>query len=390
MWLKELLNTTLFNGAVLAAGASGIYNNCVLLTADYSPVERKETLPGLDEVLLLYTGRPQGMDMRTYLDEKIGQKAAGILFLSSTPEEAGLDAASLDLCSRANFPVVLLPSRIDTKTLLQQSIPYFASHSSHTLGRSALLKEICLQNRRNITKNECAQLNYDANMHYCALIFQLCGRENDSSFENQAALLQAQNLLMSALAPSCSDYMDFFDLTRQVCFLPYSPKTRWSAVQKKIKDAFQKAKDGCQVPFRVGVGVSAHYPDELCESFQAAVTAVEVGGRIRKTPRVCLFEAAFPYKIILSSPESELRQYMQIYIGPILDHPDYIKTLREYYGGNMNLKETANNLGIHVNTLRSRLETIAFLLDTDLKKPEVRTSLTMALTILHYFEQGRQ
>lgn len=387
--VKEFLSIRYMDSAVLVAGKSGLHNSCAQFIVD-NTVGLTSSPSSLYNILLLHVGKPQNMDLYSYLQLKIQQQASGIVFTADTAEEVRLDPASIDLCNRSAFPVIVYTAHIPSRVLMQRVLPYFAICDENAYSQNILLKKLCYETSKDIiTEVECDMLNYNHKLLYCPWIIQLCGRENEGSFQDEVELLNIQSVLLDALDNPYTNAISFFDLNKQVCFVPYSPQIRWSVMKTKIQAAFQKVITlyPPEQQFRLGVGTPIHSIDDLPQGFNAALTAIQIGGRIKKDPRVCFYDASFMYKLILASPEKELRQFMQLYLGPILDDEQSIQTLSMYYGENSNLKDTANALGIHVNTLRSRLENISFLLDQDIKKTENRMGLSMALTIRHYFMQ---
>lgn len=94
-----------------------------------------------------------------------------------------------------------------------------------------------------------------------------------------------------------------------------------------------------------------------------------------------------PYLWIVSSMHASNRQrFIDQMIGPLFSYDakhktNLVATLREFLANNCRLQYTANQLGIHVSTLRYRLERIQQVTGWDLDDPEIRFSLDLALRL---------
>lgn len=69
-------------------------------------------------------------------------------------------------------------------------------------------------------------------------------------------------------------------------------------------------------------------------------------------------------------------------LDPLITSPDMLETLRAYIGTNGSVNATAARLGIHRNTVTSRIAAIAGRLGRDLDNPSVRAHLWMCLSVL--------
>ncbi|HUK09421.1 MAG TPA: helix-turn-helix domain-containing protein [Stellaceae bacterium] len=91
-------------------------------------------------------------------------------------------------------------------------------------------------------------------------------------------------------------------------------------------------------------------------------------------------------RLIAHTGPASLRDFVETTIGDILRHDrehdaDFLITLENFLAHRSRLAETAEALGIHVSTLRYRLQRLADLFGIELDDPETRVGLELALRI---------
>ena len=69
------------------------------------------------------------------------------------------------------------------------------------------------------------------------------------------------------------------------------------------------------------------------------------------------------------------------YLAPIAEEPDLVRTLQAFLGHHGSRLKVAEELGVHRNTVRNRLEQIEAALDGSLDDPQVRVNAWIALQV---------
>ncbi|KUH38643.1 MULTISPECIES: helix-turn-helix domain-containing protein [Streptomyces] len=87
--------------------------------------------------------------------------------------------------------------------------------------------------------------------------------------------------------------------------------------------------------------------------------------------------------------DEEAAAHARTLLGPLLDAPVLVETLRVWLSLHGGWDRTAAALGVHRNTVRQRVARCAALLDTDLEDPDVRMELWFALRAAGPPEAGR-
>jgi DNA-binding PucR family transcriptional regulator len=94
-----------------------------------------------------------------------------------------------------------------------------------------------------------------------------------------------------------------------------------------------------------------------------------------------------PLPLLISAADSaEMRGFVEGAIGPLIAHDrehgtPYLQTLRAYVRSGCRSQACANDMGLHVTTLRYRMTRIADLLGIDVDTPDRRFTLELALRL---------
>jgi hypothetical protein len=101
--------------------------------------------------------------------------------------------------------------------------------------------------------------------------------------------------------------------------------------------------------------------------------------------RDCVFyDDVVPLALVLGGPADDREAFVQAQLGPLLGDPmaeDLMKSLQTFYSSGQSVAAAARELFVHRHTLEYRLQRIETLLGRDLKGPEDRLLLELALAI---------
>ncbi|WHY85574.1 sugar diacid recognition domain-containing protein [Neobacillus novalis] len=149
-----------------------------------------------------------------------------------------------------------------------------------------------------------------------------------------------------------------------------------SVIKKRLEAFLSFLKNNFGISAYAGVGQKAN-PLELRYSYSQAKRAL----KIAKSKRNITFDEDLSLEMITGDLTSKVKaDYIQRTIGPILHEHELLDTLRELFRQNHSLKNTANSLHIHINTLHYRLKKTEEL--TQLAPGNIHDLLCMYLAIL--------
>lgn len=122
------------------------------------------------------------------------------------------------------------------------------------------------------------------------------------------------------------------------------------------------------------------------EGVEQAKRALEFGRRDLMGGQLFHFDDLGLYRILVNSDEVEIRQFQQDVLGQLISYDEknesnLLATLDAILASDMNLVKAAERMFIHYNTLRYRMSRIREISGLDLKLPEHRLNLQVALKI---------
>ncbi len=138
--------------------------------------------------------------------------------------------------------------------------------------------------------------------------------------------------------------------------------------------------------FNMCIGSLSENEEGVKESYLRANEVMKIMDSYpTKTIRV-YFEEMRIYRLLYQLPQTEeVLEYPLDVLGPLLRDKRkdiYIETLESYFQLNKNIKETADQLFTHYNTVVYRLDKIKQLLKVNLDDPEVTLEIQVALKLL--------
>lgn len=116
----------------------------------------------------------------------------------------------------------------------------------------------------------------------------------------------------------------------------------------------------------IGVGTCVDTPHDLPRSYTEATRAVEVGRWAKGRHVTEIFDELGLERLLASTPSTDLAEFVQHSIGPLLDHDrdqgtDLVETLAVWLD-TRNMAEAARRIYVHYNTFKNRLDRIESIL----------------------------
>jgi sugar diacid utilization regulator len=143
--------------------------------------------------------------------------------------------------------------------------------------------------------------------------------------------------------------------------------------------------------YSYGIGRLAHTVDELPYSYNDIIQCSEIMKKKNVPGQIISYREIGPAKIIMKSSEQELYQFVMEQLQPLIQYnhqnrKDLILTLETYLLCNQNMKETAQVLFLHLNTLSYRIKRIEELLGVPIKDGTTIFNLQLAWNIMNFLD----
>jgi hypothetical protein len=180
---------------------------------------------------------------------------------------------------------------------------------------------------------------------------------------------------------------------------------RWCVVLRGADDdigahvrTLRRASPGAAVG-RIGKRIIAFFPGEsppavdLTPAGMASATDGPAGFRRASAAlRVALhlnrdlvrYEEVVPLAMVLAGPDEDREAFIESQLGALIRDPlgdELMKSLAAYYGTGQSVAAAARELFVHRHTLEYRLSRIENALDVDIRAPEIRMMLELALAL---------
>ncbi|GAB2481397.1 PucR family transcriptional regulator [Jatrophihabitans fulvus] len=161
-------------------------------------------------------------------------------------------------------------------------------------------------------------------------------------------------------------------------------RTAWTVVPGRDRLAELRAAlvrtVGDGAPLFAACGSRATSADRLPVSYAEAARLLGLG-RVQGRD-VLAYEDAGVLQVLLASPPERLRDYVQGSLGPVLERPDLLRTLRAWLAESGSRQSVSEQLHLHRNSVGYRVRRLKELLGLDPLEPAAAAQLHLALEAL--------
>ncbi len=158
--------------------------------------------------------------------------------------------------------------------------------------------------------------------------------------------------------------------------------------KKSINTIYDIIKGELKVPTSVGVG---NYHPELVgvrQSYNEAISAIELGSQMWGTDRIYRIDDFGVVAPLLSGVDEKNIYFSRELVERLGENVEIIQTLEAFFNYDMSLTRTADELGIHRNTLVYRLDRIAETLGLDPRNFDDAVQIRLAILFTRFVEQN--
>ncbi len=139
----------------------------------------------------------------------------------------------------------------------------------------------------------------------------------------------------------------------------------------------------------IGISRLCDGHQKLAQAYREARETLAIGRKLDAAREIYSFADLGVYQILMKFKDHpDMKEYYQSILGKLdqLDaatRGDLLKTLEAYFSANANIYKAAQNLYLHRNSMKYRLERIKEMLGVDLDEPEIRFNVQLALKMRH-------
>lgn len=178
--------------------------------------------------------------------------------------------------------------------------------------------------------------------------------------------------------PLSNDIAARFGSERMLLILDGEKNLSRQLIEKKLRDFIYYLENTIGVIAYAGIGQKAS-AKELGHSYRNAERALKSADEMRKI----VFDEDLTFEMIMDELSTNTKlEFIQRTIGSIILDKELLETLRELINQNHSLKNTAEKLHIHINTLHYRLKKLEEMTGLNHQNLDDLLSLKIALHIL--------
>ncbi len=171
-----------------------------------------------------------------------------------------------------------------------------------------------------------------------------------------------------------------------LCRVPGSSRETEAAIKTLVRKIVEEAKWSLDVRPIVVTGKTCSSIQDHAAVWRECERMVRLAIRFNRTGQLTAQDFG-PFPLLLSAADSaEVRSFVEMTIGQVIrhdkdNHGDYIKTLTSFLEHGCRSQACADALGLHVTTLRYRLNRIQELFGIEIDTPERRFALELAIRL---------
>ena len=321
-------------------------------------------------------------DPMKLVQESVRLHMSGILFLVGEEYIRSLSKKVLSFADENHMPIFVLPWNvplIDVFEELGHAIAYRDRMDSESMD---ILSCILLGTMKN-----------DETLHYQAEL-----AEYDFSGEQRIFVVHIEDIyqydemwLKEKLAECFGAYhksMVTIRFSRNLVGIT-SVETEECDMIEEIFEKFYNAAEEQFPQFCCSIGIGNGYTElsKLQQSFKQASKCIDVKSFSHIDKNIIWYEKLGFIKVLMELEDREMLQdYQYQILGKLIEyddenHTELIKTLQAYFACNENLKDTAEMIFNHPNTIKYRIKRIEEILGIDLDNTHDKYELYNALTV---------
>lgn len=328
------------------------------------------------------------------LKDLVALKAAG-LAIKIPNTHINFSETALAYARKKNFPIFTIPNDITYLTIMDQvNYTLFVERETaflkENLAKYLLTTQIhstSLQPLEYLTKlsnhTKVTVLHVGPNIDWFRAPPVLSKKSNYWENIQQLLLLLIQRLDYLVEKNQLADYLYVNDIN-SISVILFSEnksdnKILSSTLEKVNQDYLSIRKDSLLIYYGLSNDVSVC---NIVEGYRQATFAHKINQFIREDSPILKYSTVEFYDVMNRLAETEIANHLMNRLKPITNNNLLMETLQTFFRNNEQLKKTSEELFIHINTLRYRLEKIKLL--TGLDYNNTSDKLKMFLGIIHF------
>ncbi|MGM0603360.1 MAG: PucR family transcriptional regulator [Bacillota bacterium] len=160
------------------------------------------------------------------------------------------------------------------------------------------------------------------------------------------------------------------------------------SIQSTVEKIRNIVKERSKFDLTIGIGKYKKNTMNICKSYDEARKAVDLS-RMMKKNKVMMYDNLGVYKLLDDlSTDLSAKKFYNSYLEELINYDDknnteLVNTLEALSRNDWNMKEAAEEIYIHYNTMKYRVKRIEEIMDIDLQDPDEKFNLTFSLKLFN-------
>ena len=375
--LERLINKVKHMDMTLVAGKGGIHN----LVTWVHMVETMEATDFLDGGEIAFT---TGLAIHSSEDlyeliRKMIEQNVSALVVNLGPFIESISQDILDYCDKNSFPLFTVPWKIHLAEIIRVFCFAITKADQKELEIAAGFKNaIIFPKQEELYVVSLSQRDFHVHWTYTAIVIHVSSRSKD--------LVSRMKKLADALISHMKhDFKNFTFFENNLEIIGVCANYNLEELRAFVKEmsVFLNSILAKEETFTLGVGKQTKSIRCLYKSYNQALSIQKLQKSKKIDPGICFYADLGIYKLLMGIEDKEiLSEFYQNSIAPVIEYDekngsDLYETLRCYLKNNGSVKDTAQALFVHRNTINYKLNKIEELLDMDLSTNQARLTLTL-------------
>lgn len=379
--LQRLIEKVAHMDVTLIAGEGGLHN-LVSWVHMVETMEASDFLQGGEIAFTTGLGLSNRVSLLTLTEFIYQKKAAGMIvntgpFIETIPQEV------IDFCNENNFPLFLIPWKIHLAEVMRIFCFAITKDDQRMLETAAAFKNaIFFPKQEELYIVPLSQQGFHVNWKYSVCVIRL-HHSNASLAERLEQLMASISIYAQHKYENCAIFSHDTEI------LVVTAADSDDQLRSFISDIRTHTLSSLASDETITIGCGKLTKSVRCiyKSYRQANAIQKLQENAKVDPSLVFYSDMGIYKLLMGIEDKDIiLEYYDRTIRPLLDYDqkndsDLAVVLRCYLNNNGSVKETADQLYVHRNTINYKLNKISEILDMDLSQLDSRLQLNVGFML---------
>lgn len=226
------------------------------------------------------------------------------------------------------------------------------------------------------------------------LFLHQINKEANTELEDtlQSIFNMAQRIMIQSIPNAI-----YYRLSDHVVYIIPFDAAHQSELPQLLNEVFSKIRSAVKqhACYTVSMGVGSYQMKmlDIYKSYQQARMTINLSYQLERYDDILFYDNMGIYRLLAGKQQDGVcREYMERYILPIRKydqqyHTNLLQSLQVMINCSWNLRQAAEELFVHYNSAKYRYQKMCELLNMDLRNPDHRLNMEIAIRVYHMYNQ---